>query len=208
MTWMFLLLLVLPAQAATLKYVTDALTVELRTGRDHNDPVVHTLTPGTRVSLLRNTPDGHSRVRLEDGTEGWIPSQLLVKDAIPEQRLLRLRAKQDEIAAANQRGRRDQLALRHALADLQSRLVATRTAHQQLVSTIARLRDLIPRGQALEEQHQSLLSQLVTLESDLELLRVENDARRDDASRNWAIVGIGVLLGGVFAGLLLNRTLS
>jgi hypothetical protein len=46
---------------------------------------------------------------------------------------------------------------------------------------------------------------LVTLERDLELLRVENRARRYDARQDWAMLGIGVLCGGVLAGVLVTR---
>lgn len=203
-TWVFLFS-VLPTQAATLQYVSDELTIEFRAGRGSQDPVLRTLTSGTRVSLLRSGKDGHSRVRLDDGTEGWVPSHLLVKNAGPKQRLLQVQAKREELAAENQRRRRDQLALRNALAHLQSRLTAARAVQQQLVSTIARLRDLIPHRQALEERHRSLLSQLVTLERDLELLRVENRACRDNASQDWAMMGMGVLFGGVLAGVLVTR---
>ncbi len=185
--------------------MSDELVIEPWAGRNGKEAVLRALTRSARVSLPQRRQDAPSAVPLQHETTGWATDHLLVKNAVPKQGLLQMQAKRDALVAENQRLQRNQLALRQALAHRQARLTAARAARQQLVSTITRLRHLIPRRQALEKRHQSLLSQVVTLESDLELLRVENNARRDDASHDSATMGIGMLFGGLLAGLLVTR---
>jgi SH3 domain protein len=201
-----LLFSVLHAEAAILQDGSDKAAAQFRAGQNGHRPVIlRTLTSGTPMSLAQSSQDKHRQGQSQDHTRGWITNPVLARNAVSEQNLFQIQTKQDALVAENQRLQHDHLTLRQALTHVQKRLTATRAAQQQLVSTITRLRELIPRRQALEERHQSLLSQLVIVESELELLRVENNARKDDASQRWAMMGFGVLFGGVLAGLLVTR---
>lgn len=201
-----ILFFVAPAPAVALHHLSNQLVIDLRTAQATQSGGLRNLTRSNRRSSLQETEDVDSLPRLQKKTAGRPASHLLVENTIAKQHLLQVQTKRDELAAENQRLQRDQRTMRHDLTDLRARLTAAQTAHQQLVTTIARLRILIPQRQALEEQHRSLLSQLVTLEHNLELLRVETNARRDDTNQDWAMVGIGVLLAGVLAGMLATRT--
>ena len=58
--------------------------VPLRGGQSSEDRVLHNgLRSGTRLELLtKNTETGNSLVRMENGKEGWIPNQYLIRQPI------------------------------------------------------------------------------------------------------------------------------
>jgi len=68
----------LPA-AAERAYVTDKLTLGLRSGPAANAPVVATVTSGMELQVLERG-GGQARVRDARGLEGWIDAQLLVPE--------------------------------------------------------------------------------------------------------------------------------
>lgn len=69
---------------AEVVYVRDVIYVPLRGGQSSADRVLHNgLRSGTRLELLtKNTETGNSLVRTENGMEGWIPNQYLIRQPI------------------------------------------------------------------------------------------------------------------------------
>ena len=69
---------------AEVVYVRDVIYVPLREGQSSEDRVLHNgLRSGTRLELLtKNTETGYSLVRIENGKEGWIPNQYLIRQPI------------------------------------------------------------------------------------------------------------------------------
>lgn len=196
---------VLPADAAPYSYQTDQRPVGFRAGQVGEDPGLPALGNAPPGPLRPSGQDSDSRGWPQREIQVWAANHVLAENTISKQHRIRAQLQREKLAAENERLRRDQMATREALAHLQTRLNTAKALHQQLISTIVRLRSLIPRRQALEEQHRTLLSQVVALESDVELLRVENDARRNEASHDWVMLAISVLLGGVLVGLLVIR---
>lgn len=69
---------------AEVVYVRDVIYVPLREGQSSEDRVLHNgLRSGTRLErLTKNTETGNSLVRTENGMEGWIPNQYLIRQPI------------------------------------------------------------------------------------------------------------------------------
>ncbi len=64
--------------------VQSAQRVNMRSGPNTNTEILFTLDPGTEVEIIRETEDGDwYRVRMENGTEGWIAASLLDTDPAP-----------------------------------------------------------------------------------------------------------------------------
>ncbi len=75
-----LVLLVLsPALAAQTAYVTDKLRLGLHRAQDTSDRAFRTLESGQAMEILERGPL-YARVRLPDGTEGWVKAGFLVSD--------------------------------------------------------------------------------------------------------------------------------
>lgn len=71
------LLLIAPAaQAADILYIKPSLEVLMRKGRADNARIIATIPMGTAVELVQGGKDW-SRIRLQDGTQGWVRSRFL-----------------------------------------------------------------------------------------------------------------------------------
>lgn len=74
-----LLLTGLQSALADTVYVKERQSASLRTGTAAEDAVVGRATTGTGLELLEQT-DTHTRVRMADGTEGWLANYLVTRE--------------------------------------------------------------------------------------------------------------------------------
>ena len=85
---LIVLMLTAVAASAQTRYVSDELTITLRTGPSTQNQILRNLTSGAAVEVLQELPDeGYTRVRTTDGTEGWVISRYLQTERIAAQRL-------------------------------------------------------------------------------------------------------------------------
>lgn len=196
---------VLPAAAlAETRYVTDRLEVTLRAGESTRYKILRMLPSGTPLEVLGvNKSTNYARVRIQDGTVGFVLVQEL----------------QDEPAARNR------------LAELESRLEVLRQKPDALTTELANLQEthgeLKERFAALEREKQQREQELATIRhasanvlditSDRERLRLqvaeltraradleqENRDLKNQTNQRWFLIGAGVLGGGVLMGLIL-----
>jgi SH3 domain protein len=79
------------AQAQTqtqTRYVTDRTQVELRRGPSTEYRILRYLEAGDRVEVLeQNEEQGFSRVKVDQDTEGWMPTASLIAEPIARERL-------------------------------------------------------------------------------------------------------------------------
>lgn len=197
-----LLLLMAGSAVAETRFVDDKLLITLRTGQATTYQILKTLPSGTPLELLEE--DGqYSRVRTEDGTEGWVLTQYLSASPIARDRLLRAERRieqlQTQIDSLKQqlgetRGERNALAKQHK--DAADDAEKLRRELNTLQETAARPIKLAQENRQLKEELKSLQQQSSLLESD-------NERLRDRSERDWFITGAGVLGGGILLGLVL-----
>ena len=77
------------AAVAETMYISDSLTVPLRSGPSNSHRILHRgLASGTTMEVLeRDEEAGFAHIRTERGTEGWLPMQYLVSEPIARDRL-------------------------------------------------------------------------------------------------------------------------
>lgn len=75
--WLTLLLAFSPAILAQTEYVTDRIEIGVHQQPDVNSPISSMLPSGTKVEVLQQQGD-FKRVRMEDGSQGWINAGYLV----------------------------------------------------------------------------------------------------------------------------------
>ncbi|NIR59704.1 MAG: TIGR04211 family SH3 domain-containing protein [Gammaproteobacteria bacterium] len=194
------------APAAETRYVSDRIEVTLRTGQSTQHKVRRTLMSGTEVELLETDSDtGYSRVRTEDGTEGWMLTRYLARLPSARDRLAVVEKRLAELKMANREleARLDELAAERArLTEANDRLAEARDRLQGEVETIRRnardALDIVDENERLERGHAALEERVRELEHEAEALR--SRTRRD-----WFLTGAGVLAGGLALGLVLPR---
>lgn len=193
------------AQAST-AYISDELTVPLRSGPTSGHRIVHRGLPsGTQMEVLEvDEAAGFSRIKTTRGTEGWIRSQYLVSEPIAKQKL-----------AAAQRARTNaQAALAAEQAKVRELTESNRERGSTNTSNAKRIADLeaelaeitrISAGAIATNAENTTLQEVnARLQDELDDI-AQSRAQLEDNTFNQALmIGGGLLLLGLIAGVLIK----
>jgi SH3 domain protein len=204
--WLLAIWLGAPWAAAETAWVSDVFFVPLRSGPSEANRIIHKgLKSGTALEVIERAADGEfTHVRTPDGLDGWIRSQYLLPEPIAA---VRLEAANKRIAALEQ-----QLAQRgNALSELRSTSSEAASTNEQLTAEVARLQSELAEvkrvsGGALEEHERNqALNELNTrLRAEVDRVVDESQRLQDDAQQRWLLIGGGLVLGGLLAGVALK----
>ncbi len=197
------LLMVVAAGHAQTRYVTDRAIIELRRGPSTEYLILRNLESGTEVQVLeQDESNGYSRVRVDQGTEGWILTRFLTSEPIARDRLS---VAERNLAAARQRV----TALETEAKELSTELAATKTdldqtrgTHAETSKELSDIRTAAANVVAIRDQNTNLQQQLIQRNRAVEELTAENARLTSRSSQNWFVVGAAVLLGGIVIGLV------
>jgi len=192
--------LVAPVQA---EYVSDDLSVELRSGSSTEYRIINFLKGGSSFEVVE-TSDKFTKVRTANGTEGWISNQYVVsepgarsklKDA--EARIEKLQANLDEATAGSgnvfkklETAEADITTLTTSLEEARADLARVRAASAGAVEAADKLK-------SLEELNARLRNELRDLAADRERLAANLEER-------WLLIGAGLLFGGLLLGVIIK----
>jgi SH3 domain protein len=187
--------------AATL-YISDALTVPLRSGPSSEHRILRVLPAGTALEVLdRDEAAGFVRVRTEGELEGWLPEQYLVAEPIARDRLVTANARIRELTGTVERlqrelngvsTNRDEIgeshgALERQVAALQAELAEIRSISAGAIEQNEANKELRALNDRLRSEVDALVETIATLEADVE--------------QRWLLVGGGLVLGGLILGI-------
>lgn len=188
-------------------YVRDTLYVPLRGGQSQEHRILHRgLRSGSALERLEeNEETGYTRVRTDNGLEGWLQTQYLVTEPIAATRLETMQNRLDELEASHQQ---TLLRLREAnetgetLSSNSSSLAAANTALQQELDELKALAaDVI----AINEENQRLNEKRATLQTEIDHLENRNSALQDNQTQRWFLTGGGTVLIGLLFGFWVGR---
>ncbi|ASK33788.1 TIGR04211 family SH3 domain-containing protein [Alloalcanivorax mobilis] len=191
-----------PLFAAT-AWVDDEVYVPVRAGAGGQYRIVHRgIKSGTRIEFLGNDGDwAHIRY---GSIEGYIGKQYISTTPTAGIELERVSKENDELSSkmAELRTRLNELeGERNALTSRGDELKASLDSRS---NELEQLRDVAADPIRLDQANRRLNEELSMLRSELDQVKAENAMLRNDAtSRKW-ITGVGILILGVIAGLLLK----
>lgn len=203
---LLVLVSVAPVSAETVRYVSDKLEVTLRSGKTLKHSILRMLPSGAQVTVLESDDaEGYSKVRTQDGTEGWVLTRFLSNTPSARDRLADAQQKLAALQIENHQ-LRDQVDLlsqkKNELETQRQGLVEdNRRVNQRLNS----IRETAASALAIENENRTLKQRLLNTERDLEAVRQENAKLRDRTARDWFLVGAGVLALGTIIGLVIPR---
>lgn len=184
-------------------YVSDELVITFRSGPGSEYAINRNINAGTRVEVLEEREqEGYTRIRLQDGAEGWVLSRYL--QAEPTARL-RLEAATRELDVERQRADELQRRLNDLQADFDvttEALSATESSAEQLNAQLSDVRSASANALQTRQQNEELRRQLDEMVSETQVARMEIDELRRRERQNWFIIGAAVLLGGIVIGLV------
>ena len=190
-------------------YVTDKFTVAVRSGEAADYRILRMLRTGTKVEVIsQNRETGYSKIRFNNGKEGFVLTRQLLDEPIARDRLADL-----EKEMALLKGEPDEL--KSKLADATQKATQfeksykaaearARSAEQEL----AAFKRISSDAVSVAEERNSLREQVAELNRDLaeakqEILELENND-----TQHWFLIGASVLLGGIILGLILPNLRS
>jgi SH3 domain protein len=198
------LALAMAAQAeAQTRYVTDHTQVELRRGPSTEYRILRYLEAGDRVEVLeQNEAQGFSRIKVDENTEGWIPTASLIAEPIARDRLA---VAERNLATARERVATlegQKLELERDLAATRSELERSQANHGTVSRELADLRTAAANVVEIRDNNTSLQQRLGQREREVEQLTADNARLAARNNQNWFVVGAAVLLAGIVVGLV------
>ncbi len=191
------------AQAET-RYVTDQLEATLRTGESVTHRITRMLESGTPVEVLgTNAKSGYSRVRTEDGREGFILTRQLMDEAPPRERVIQLEAKLQELQQAPDQLTAKLAALQDEYSNLERAHAKLETVKRELEAELIAVKRAAADPLAIAEERNALRKQVADLTRQVEELKAENAEVANDQAQRWFMIGGGVAFGGLLLGLIL-----
>ena len=193
------------AQADVL-YISDDINLALRNAASSYSAIVKVLPTGTSVTVvgepLRN---GFIKVRLIDGTEGYIRTKYTKKEP-PEQDAKDVASKnlvllQNEISTLKEQLTKATAAITPG-STLEKSLA---TERDQLSRELNELKTTAKDAIQLKEEHDLLQERVVNGERDLEQLKLENQALKDTTKQDWMLYGGVLVFIGAFLGFILPK---
>lgn len=189
---------------AETRYVTDRLEVTLRAGESTRYKILRMLPTGTSVEVLAvNKSTSYARVRIQDGTVGFVLVQELQSEPAARDRLAQL---EERLAALNQRPDavvRELASLQEAHDELRGRFLALEREKQQREEELARIRHASANVLDLTSDRERLRVQVAELTRVRADLEQENRDLKNQTNQAWFLIGAGVLGLGLLLGLTL-----
>lgn len=202
----FILLAALGSAQAETVYVTDNLNLSLRSEENNNSKVVKLLPTGTPLTVIEeNKSTGFLHVRMNDGTEGYMPTRNTMKE--PPSR------SQVEIANKNLASlQSENAALKAELATVKESITpgtsleqSLATERDQLSRELNELKKPAASTVELKNQRDELQERVVNVERELQQFKLENQALQDTTNQDWFLYGGGLALIGVILGFILPK---
>ncbi len=201
---LFWLLLLLPGLLlAETRYVTDIAKITLRTGESTSHRILKILDSGTPVEALSdNKQTGYTKVRYDEMV-GYMLTNKLMSEPSARERVVALEKElQDLKTAPGEVGQR--------LANLQQRYDSLLAAHEELQAVKQRQEQELQSIQRtasnalrISNERNELRQQVASLTRTVAELRQENQDLSNNSTRDWFLIGAGVIIAGILIGLIL-----
>ncbi|NIO09987.1 MAG: TIGR04211 family SH3 domain-containing protein [Deltaproteobacteria bacterium] len=185
------------------RWISDQFEVTVRNGKNTQQSILKLLPSGARVTILEQDEEsGYTRVRTEDGTEGWMLTRYLMtspaaRDRIP---VLQTRLRNSEETKRSLQARVQEL--EREKTDLLDQLGQAEVSSRRMQRQIVDIRKASSNTIKVFDENKELKQKLIEAEKHNQKIEAENQSLLTSATRKWFMVGAGVLLIGLVLGLL------
>jgi SH3 domain protein len=184
-------------------YVTDELVITVRTGPSTQNSIIENINSGASVTVLEETDDGnYVRVRTDSGAEGWALRRYLTGAPIARSQLA---TAQRNLAQARERVTELETVvadLNEQLDTVTQRMEEAETAATTLNTELVDVRGVSANALTIRDRNESLRRRVNELDQIVDELTVQNAELGSRATREWFVVGAGVLITGIVLGLV------
>ena len=206
--WVALLLMAcLPALAiAETRYVSDELTVPLRRGPTSGHKIIHAGLPsGTPLEVISEDKNGgFTEVRMQNGTEGWVPTQYLSAEPIARDRLTAATKRIETLTAelnSSRQGMRAEQSARNSAEGTSSDLGKQ---VKQLQTELSEIRRVSANAVAMYEENKSLRAQSEQLQQTVATQSEQIKSLKSSELEIWLLTGGGLVALGLVFGIAIK----
>ncbi|MDD4904722.1 MULTISPECIES: TIGR04211 family SH3 domain-containing protein [Methylobacter] len=210
----FILLVIFGSAQAETVYVTDNLNLSLRSEENNTSKVVKLLPTGTPLTIIdENKSTGFAHVRLNDGTEGYMPIRNTMKEPPSRSQLDVANKNLAAIQSENATLKAELATIKESITPGTSLEQSLATERDQLSRELSELKKTAASTVELKNQRDELQERVVNVERELQQFKLENQALQDTANQDWFLYGgilalIGVILGFILPKLSWRRSRS
>jgi SH3 domain protein len=203
---LFLLLLLasFTATAETTRFISDDLTVPIRSGTSTKHKILRFLNSGTPVVVLEESEE-YSHIKTQNGNDGWVLSKYLMAEPSARVQL----AKAGETIQGLKEQRKDlrtEISSQKQALEEQSQInQQLQTENQDLNQRLSELQKVAAHPVQLEKENRTLKQDLESERQRSARLEEENKTLKDNSIRQWFMVGGGVSIGSLILGLIITR---
>jgi SH3 domain protein len=193
---------------AEVMYVSDQLSINMRTDKGVGFRIIKVLTSGSKLKVINVDKSGYTQVQTESGTTGWVLSRFLSKEPIARSQLKKAqdianKLEKEKISLVNE--------LNNLIKDnkqLENTKISLQKKNHSFSTELNKLRKISARPLQLEKENEKLRNELLSNESKTQLLQLELQSLKDDSEKQWFITGAVILFGGILLGLILPKLRS
>jgi len=194
---LFLLLTSSYVSAKDVRYVSDQLTIPMRSGITTSHKILKFLDSGLPVTVLETSDEGnHLLVALTDDETktGWVEANLLMKQPSAREQILVIKKKNQDL-------KDQQSELKQQIAELKEK----ERELYQVQQALAHLRKSAAKPILIAEENAVLKKKLGEEQAKNIGLVEENIILSDENIKQWFMIGAAVSIGSLLLGLLITR---
>jgi len=200
----FILLVTFGSAQAKTVYVTDTLNLSLRSEASNKSKVVKLLPTGTPLTVIEES-NGFYHVRINDGTEGYIPTRNTMKEPPSRSQLDLVSKDLAAMQSENATLKAELSTIKESITPGTSLEKSLETERDQLIRELSELNKTAASAVELKNQRDELQERVVNVERELQQFKLENHALQDTASQDWFLYGGILALIGVILGFILPK---
>ena len=192
-----LLLISTVVSAKDIRYVSDQLTIPMRSGTTMKHKILKFLDSGLPLVVLETSDDEtHLLVALADDESktGWVKAELVMKEPSAREQILVVKQKNQDLIDR-------QSELKKQIAEL--KIKESKLGEVQQI--LAQLRKSAAKPILIAEENVDLKKQLIEVRDRNEQLVAENVFLSDKNIKQWFMIGGAVSIGSLLLGLLITR---
>ena len=206
-----LFLLATASAYAETRYVSDQLIVTVRSGKGNQYKILETLPTSTPVTVLEDDKT-YVKVVTPKGTEGYIQAHYVSKTVPKSTQITQLNNKiaalQQQLTAQQQNfqgSQEETSAQKDQITQLSAQLNQTRQELKKSADEYQTLRSKSENVLTLGTENEQLIEKNNLLNSELLVLREENQKFHRSNMIQWFLAGGGVFLGGWIIGKISRK---
>lgn len=192
------------ASAVEIRYVTDTLWLQLRSGPSQEFRILKALASGEHLILLEeDEASGYTKVRTDKGLEGWVLTRFLENEPVAKEKLILTNRELEKIKAELETTKTQKNEFQAEVEKLKSERSGLGRENTDLEKELERIKTISSNALALDEKTKKLTQRNQELEIQVEALTAENSQLSDNRQQTYILYGGGLVIIGILAGLIL-----